>query len=161
MPATHAAAPFSPTHYTSFCINLSWFHSLNSFQNFGQKLILSNQFKIKMTAPLQIIFISDYERTIIYQIGENQLPLCSRERERLACSPFNVLAANQQWQEWSTNSQIMLPNYVLDHIDLLRQERKRMYESPTTHQSYPAREKTELNDTGYLKESTRKKLFSV
>ena len=53
----------------------------------------------------------------------------------------------------------MLPNYVLDHIDLLRQERKWMYESPTVHQSCPALEKTEINDEGYLEESPRKILF--
>ena len=34
-----------------------------------------------------------------------------------------------------------------------------MYESPTIHQSYPALEKTEVNDAGYLEESPRKKFF--
>ena len=82
-----------------------------------------------------------------------------QQRERLASSPFNDLAANQHWQEWSTKSHIMLPNYVLDHTELLRQERKRMYESPTIHQSYPTLEKTEINDAGYLEESPRKILF--
>ena len=53
----------------------------------------------------------------------------------------------------------MLPNYVLDHIDLLRQERKRMYESPKIHQFYPTLEKTEINDAGYIEESPRKILF--
>ena len=53
----------------------------------------------------------------------------------------------------------MLPNYVLYHLDLLRQERKRMYESPAIHQSYPALEKTEINDGGYLEESPRKIFF--
>ena len=82
MPATHAAAPFAPTHYTSFCINLSWFHSLSSFQIFGQKLSLSNHSKIKMTAPLQIIFISDYERTIIYQTYRRESIAIVQQRER-------------------------------------------------------------------------------
>ena len=110
-----------------------------------------------MTVPLQIISISDYERTIIYQTYTREsVAIVQQHRERLASSPFNELAANQQWQEWSTKSHIMLPNYVLDHIDRLRQERKRMYESPTIHQSYPALEKTEINDAGYLKESTKK-----
>ena len=113
-----------------------------------------------MTAPLQIISISDYERTIIYQTYTREsVAIVQQQRERLASSPFNDLAANQQWQEWSTKSHTMLPNYVLDHIDLLRQERKRMYESPTIHQSYPALEKTEINDAGYLEESPRKILF--
>ena len=34
-----------------------------------------------------------------------------------------------------------------------------MYESPTIHQSYPALEKIEINDAGYLEESPRKKYF--
>ena len=112
-----------------------------------------------MTAPLQIISISDYERTVIYQFYTRELvAVVQQQKERLASSPFNFLAANQQWQEWSTKSHIMLPNYVLDHSELLCQERKRMYESPTT-QSYLALEKTEINDTGYLEESPRKILF--
>ena len=92
-----------------------------------------------MTAPLQIIFISDNDSTkIVQSYTRESVAIVQQQRERLASSPFNDLAANQQWQEWSTKSHIMLPNYVLDHIDLLRQERKRMYESPTIHQSYPA-----------------------
>ena len=54
----------------------------------------------------------------------------------------------------------MLPNYLLDHIDLLRQNRKRMYESCTIHESYPALEKTEINDTTSLEQSPRKILFA-
>ena len=114
-----------------------------------------------MTAPLQIISISDYERTIIYQTySRESVAIVQQQRERLASSPFNDLAANQQGQEWSRKSHIMLPNYVLDHIDLLRQERKRMYESPSIHQYYLALEKTEIiNDAGYLEESPRETLF--
>ena len=48
---------------------------------------------------------------------------------------------------------------LLDHLDLPRQERKRMYESLTIYQSYPILEKTETNNAGYLKESPRKILF--
>ena len=122
------------------------------FQIFGQKLSLSNNSKLKMTAPLQIISISNYQRTIIYQTYTREsVVIEQQQRERLASSPFNVLAANQQWQEWSTKSRIMLPNYVLNHIELLGQERKRMYESPTNHQSYPPLENTEINDRGYPK----------
>ena len=113
-----------------------------------------------MTAPLQIFSISDYERIVIYKTYTREsVAIVQQQRERLESSPFNVLAANQQWQEWSRKSHIMLPNYVLDHIDLPRQEHKRMYESPTIHQSYPAPEKTEINDAGYLKESPRKTFF--
>ena len=34
-----------------------------------------------------------------------------------------------------------------------------MYESPTIHQSYPALEKSEINDAGYLELSPRKNFF--
>ena len=113
-----------------------------------------------MTAPLQNISISDYERIIIYQTyARESVAIVQQQRERLESSSFYVLAANQQLQEWSTKSHIMLLNYVLDHIDLLHQECKRMYESPTIHQSYPALEKTEINDAGYLEKSPRKILF--
>ena len=84
MPPTRAPAPFSPTHYTSYCIKLSWFHSLNSFQIFGQKLSLSNNSKLKMTVSLQIISISDYERTKIYQTETRESISChcaAAERE--------------------------------------------------------------------------------
>ena len=121
MPPTHAPAPFSPTHYTSYCINLSWFHSINSFQIFGQKLSFSNNSKLKMTAPIQILSISEYERAIIYRTYPREsVVIVQQQREKIPSSPFSVLAANQQWHEWSTKSHIMLPNYVLDHIDLLR-----------------------------------------
>ena len=115
MPAKYAAESFSPTHYTSFCKKLSFFHSLNSFQIFGQKLFLSNNFNFKMTAPLQIISISTHERTNFYQTYlRESVAIVQQQRERLASSPFNVLAANQHWQEWSTKSHIMLPHYVFD-----------------------------------------------
>ena len=113
-----------------------------------------------MTAPLQIISISDYERIIIYQTYTREpVAIGQQQRERLAPTPFNDLAASQQWQEWPMKIHIMLPNYVLDHIDLLRQEPKGMYENPTIHQSYPALENTEINNAGYLEESPRKILF--
>ena len=54
----------------------------------------------------------------------------------------------------------MPPNYLLDHIDLLRQNRKPMYESCTIRESYPALEKTEINDTTSLEQSPRKILFA-
>ena len=55
---------------------------------------------------------------------------------------------------------ILLPNYILDHIDLFPKNRKRMYESCTIHESYPALEKTEINDTTALEQSPRKFLFA-
>ena len=62
----------------------------------------------------------------------------------------------KQNEEWTTQNHIMLPNYHLDHIDLFRQNRKQMYESYTIHESYPAIEKTEINDTTSLEQSPRK-----
>ena len=52
--------------------------------------------------------------------------------------------------------QILLPNY----IDPLRQNRKRMYEMCTIHQSYPGLEKTEINGTTSLEHSPNKINFA-
>ena len=84
-------------------MSLIWFHSLNSFQIFGQKLSLSNISKLKMTASVQNLSISYYERRKVYQTYRREsVVIVQQQRERLASSPINVLAANQQWQEWST-----------------------------------------------------------
>ena len=121
-----------------------------------------------MTSPLQIISVSDRERTIIYQTYTREsIAVIHQQKERVSpstASPFNDLAPRKndenQNEEWNTKSHIMLPNYLLDHIDLLRQNRKRMYESCTIHESYPALEKTEINDTTSLEQSPRKILFA-
>ena len=121
-----------------------------------------------MTSPLQIISVSDRERTIIYQTYTREsIAVIHQQKERVSpstASPFNDLAPRKndenQNEEWTTKSHIMLPNYLLDHIDLLRQNRKRMYESCTIHESYPALEKTEMNDTTSLEQSPRKILFA-
>ena len=102
-----------------------------------------------MTSPLQIISVSDRERTIIYQTYTREsIAVIHQQKERVSpstASPFNDLAPRKndenQNKEWTTKSHIMLPNYLLDHIDLLRQNRKRMYESCTIHESYPASRK--------------------
>ena len=45
-----------------------------------------------MTAPLQIISISHYERTITYQTYTREsVAIVQQQRERLASSPFNDL----------------------------------------------------------------------
>ena len=121
-----------------------------------------------MSSPLQIISVSDQERTIIYQTYTREsIAVIHQQKERVSpstASPFNDLAPRKndenQNEEWTTKSHIMLPNYLLDHIDLLRQNRKRMYESCTIHESYPALEKTEINDTTSLEQSPRKILFA-
>ena len=64
-----------------------------------------------------------------------------------------------QNEERTTKNHIKLPNYLIDHIDLLRQNRKRMYEICTIHESYPALEKTEIRDTTSLEQSPRKILL--
>ena len=121
-----------------------------------------------MTSPLQIISVSDRERTIIYQTYTREsIAVIHQQKERVSPStaiPFNDLAPRKndenQNEEWTIKSHIMLPNYLLDHIDLLRQNPKRMYESCTIHESYPALEKTEINDTTSLEQSPRKILFA-
>ena len=117
-----------------------------------------------MTSPLQIISVSDRERTTIYQTYTREsIAVIHQQKERVSlstASPFNDLAHRKndgnQNEEWTTKSHIMLPNYFLDHIDLIRQNRKRMYESCTIHESYPALEKTEIKDTSWLEQSPRK-----
>ena len=64
-----------------------------------------------------------------------------RERERERNLAPRKSDGNQN-AEWTTISHILLPNYFLDLIDLLRQNRERMYESCTIKESYPALEKT-------------------
>ena len=99
-----------------------------------------------MTSPLQIISVSDRERAIIYQTYTREsIAVIHQQKEGVSpstASPFNDLAPQKndenQNEEWTTKSHIMIPNYLLDHIDLLRQNRKRMYESCTIHESYPA-----------------------
>ena len=88
-----------------------------------------------MTSPLQIISVSDRERTIINQTYTREsIAVIHQQKERVSpstASPFNDLAPRKndenQNEEWTTKSHIMLPNYLLDHNDLLRQNRKRMY----------------------------------
>ena len=121
-----------------------------------------------MTIPLQIIAVSDRERTFIYQTYTREsIAVIHQQKERVppsTASPFNDLAPRKndgnQNEEWTTKSHIVLPNYLLDHIDLLRQNQKRMYESCTIHESYPALEKTEINDTISLEHSPQKILFA-
>ena len=117
-----------------------------------------------MTSPLQIITVSDRERTIIYQTYTREsIAVIHQQKERVSpstASPFNELSPRKndgnQNEEWTTKSHIMLSNYLLDHIDLLRQNRKRMYESCTIHESYPALEKTKINDSTSLEQSQEK-----
>ena len=114
-----------------------------------------------MTSPLQIISVSDRERTIIHQTHTREsVAVIHQQKERVSpstASPFNDLAPRKNDDnrnaEWTTKKHILLPNYLLDHIDLLRQNRKRKYESCTIHESYPALEKNEINDTTALEQS--------
>ena len=115
-----------------------------------------------MTNPLQTS-VSDRERTIIYQTYASELiAVIHQQKERVSpstSSPFNDLAPGKN-EEWTTKSHIMLLNYLLDHINLLRQNRKRMQESCTIHGSYLALEMTEINDTTSIEQSPRKILFA-
>ena len=121
-----------------------------------------------MTIPLPIISVSDRERTIIYQTCTRELiTVIHQQKERVSpstTSPFNDLASRKndgnQNAKWTTKSHILLPNYPLDHIDLIRQNRKRIYESYTIHESYPLLEETEKNDTTSFEQSSRKNLFA-
>ena len=82
--------------------------------------------------------------------------IVQQERERMI-SPFNDLArrpSDQEYRDWSTQSHMMLPNYFLDQITLLL-----FFDSSTETKSYPALDKTDINNPGYLEQSPRKILF--
>ena len=91
--------------------------------------------------------MSDRERTIIYQtFTRESIAVIHQQKERFSpstASPFNDLAHRKnngnQNAERTTKSHLLLPSYLLDHIDLFRQNRKRMNESCTIHESYPAK----------------------
>ena len=87
--------------------------------------------------------------------------IVQQERERMP-SPFNDLArrpSDQEYRDWTTQSHMMLPNYLLDQITLLRQSRKSIFDSSTETKSYPALDKTDINNPGYLEQSPQKKKF--
>ena len=86
-----------------------------------------------MTNPLQIISVSDRERILIYQtFTRESIAVIHQQKERVypsTASPFNDLATRKndgnQNAEWTTKSHILLSNYLLDHIDILRKNRKK------------------------------------
>ena len=75
-----------------------------------------------MTCPLQIISMSDEERTTIYQTYMREtVAIIQQTRERNP-SPFNDLAPrtnDHEYQTWTTKNHIMAPNYILDQIGFL------------------------------------------
>ena len=87
-----------------------------------------------MTSFSQIVSISDRGRTFIYQTyTKESIAVIHQQKERVSlftASPFNYLVPQNndgnQNAEWTTKSHILLPSYLIDHIDLLRQNRKRM-----------------------------------
>ena len=87
--------------------------------------------------------------------------IVQQERERMP-SLFKDLArrpSDQEYRDWTTQSHMMLPNYLLDQITLLRQSRKSFLYSSTETKSYPALDKTDINNPGYLEQPPRKILF--
>ena len=87
--------------------------------------------------------------------------IVEQERERMP-SPFNDLArrpSDQEYRDWTTQSHMMLPNYLLDQITLLCQSGKSIFDSSTETKSYPALDKTDINNPGYLEQSPQKKIF--
>ena len=115
-----------------------------------------------MTSPLQVISTSETEQKIIYQTYMREtVVIVQQERERMP-SPFNDLAhrpSDQEYRNWTTQSHMMLPNYLLDQITLLRQSRKSIFDSSTETKSYPALNKTDIKNPEYLEQSPRKTLF--
>ena len=121
-----------------------------------------------MTCPLQRISMSDREKISIYQTYmRKSIAVIHQQKERVfppRASPFKDFAPRKndgnQSEDWTRKSHILLPNYLLDHINLIRQNRKRIYESCTINESYPALQKTETNDTTSLEQYLKKILFA-
>ena len=85
-----------------------------------------------MATPLQIISINSLERAILYQTKHRFYrsgSLGTKMRHRKA-SPLNDLdPGSRECDEWVTKNHMMLPNYLLDQIGILIQNRKQVYES--------------------------------
>ena len=115
-----------------------------------------------MTSPLQVISTSETERTIIYQTYMREtIVIVQQQRERIP-SPINHLAcrpSDQEYRDRTTQRHLMLPNYLLDQITLLRQSRKSFFDSSTETEFCPALDKTDINNPGYLEQSPRKIIF--
>ena len=76
-------------------------------------------------------------------------------------SPFNDLdPGSRELDEWVTKNHMMLPNYLLDQIGILIQNRKQVYESCCVTESYPALKRTDIQDPTCLDRSPRKILFN-
>ena len=85
-----------------------------------------------MTSPLQIISSSEIEQTIIYQTYLRETIAIVQQDREIMPSPFNNLAcrpSDQEYRGWTTKSHKMLPNYLIDQINLLRQSRKSTFYS--------------------------------
>ena len=77
---------------------------------------------------------------MIYQTYMREtIAIVQQQRERMP-SPFNDLAcrpSDQEYRDWTTKRQMMLPNYSLDQITLLRHSRKSTFYSSTETESCP------------------------
>ena len=117
-----------------------------------------------MATPLQIISINSLERAILYQIyTRDSIVVVQQERKmrHRKTSPFNDLdPGSREFDEWVTKNHMMLPNYLLDQIGILIQNRKQVYESCCVTESYPALKRTDIQDPTCLDRSPRKILFN-
>ena len=117
-----------------------------------------------MATPLQIISINSLERAILYQTyTRDSIVVVQQERKtrHRKTSPFNdVDPGSREFDEWVTKNHMMLPNYLLDQIGTLIQNRKQVYESCCVTESYPALTRTDNQDPTCLDRSPRKILFN-
>ena len=117
-----------------------------------------------MATPLQIISINSLERAILYQTyTRDSIVVVQQERKmrHRKTSPFNDLdPGSREFDEWVTKYHMMLPNYLLDQIGILIQNRKQVYESCCVTESYPALKRTDIQDPTCLDRSPRKILFN-
>ena len=116
-----------------------------------------------MVNPLQINSMHCLERALLYQTyTRDSIVVVQQERKmrHRKASPLNDLDPGcREFDERVTENHMMLPNYLLDKIGILIQSRKQVYESCCVTESYPALERTDIQDPTCIDRSPRKILF--
>ena len=121
-----------------------------------------------MNSPLQMLPVPDRETTTICETYTRQsIAVIHQQKEReslhieqvlsMTWSPKNRRQSKRGMDYKKSHIATELPLIISIYID---RSEKRMYESCTNQESYPALEKTELNDATSLEQSPRKILFA-
>ena len=133
-----------------------YFYSISrnqTIQNFQRRQLYCKSFQLFLLNELY--YTKTYTRNFIVVAQQER-----KMRNRKA-SPLNALeTGNREFDEWVTKNQAMVLNYLLDQISILIQIRKQVYESCCVAESYPALERTDIQDPTCFDRSLRKILFN-